>query len=108
MTPERKPMDRLELLDAKVKQMIDLVQVLRDENQALKEQLADVEARSREAAEERQALDRERDQVRDRIEQLLGDLEGLEGARGEGAPGGAEGSGGSESRDENPVLPGLG
>lgn len=104
-------MDRIDLLDAKVKQMIDLVQALRDENDALREQLSSTEARSRQAAEERQALDRERDRVRDRIEQLLGDLEGVEGARGEGHPAGdpqGAQAGHAPSHEDNPVLPGLG
>jgi len=102
-------MDRIDLLEAKVKQMIDLVQTLRDENDALREQLSSTEARSRQAAEERQALDRERDRVRDRIEQLLGDLEGVEAAP-VGHDAGPQGTGEAHapSHEDNPVLPGLG
>jgi FtsZ-binding cell division protein ZapB len=115
-------MDRIDLLESKVKQMIDLVQSLRDANGDLQRRLADAEARVRAATEERTVLDRERDQVRDRIEQLLGDLEGLGapaggGGNGDGPPEAqaAQGAEGQEAegrraqrRAQNPVLPGLG
>jgi len=113
-------MDRIDLLEAKVKQMIDLVQSLRDENHALERRLAEAEARAQAAGEERTVLDRERDQVRDRIEQLLGELEGVAapdaeaGANGDGPPGdadvdGPQGEGRrAPRRTQNPVLPGLG
>lgn len=119
-------MDRIDLLETKVKQMIDLVQSLRDANGDLERRLAAAEARVRAASEERTVLDRERDQVRHRIEQLLGDLEGIgspagetpagDGGNGEGPPlphegQGAEGQGGegrrAQRRAQNPVLPGL-
>jgi len=110
-------MDRIDLLETKVKQMIDLVQSLRDENSALQQRLSDAEARVRAAGEERSVLDRERDQVRGRIEQLLGDLEGVgapagEGGNGAGLPDADPAHGDDEARrahrrSQNPVLPGL-
>jgi len=117
-------MDRIDLLEAKVKQMIDLVQTLRDENGDLQRRLAEAEGRLKSASDERVVLDRERDQVRTRIEQLLGDLEGVgvpgEAGMGEGEAGGngagpheaeahgEEGEGRRSRRSAgNPVLPGL-
>jgi FtsZ-binding cell division protein ZapB len=117
-------MDRIDLLEAKVKQMIGLVQSLRDANGDLERRLADAEARVRAASDERADLDRERDQVRNRIEQLLGDLEGVappagggngdsppeaqevHGAEAHGATGDGEGRR-AQRRAQNPVLPGL-
>jgi FtsZ-binding cell division protein ZapB len=113
-------MDRIDLLEAKVKQMIGLVQSLRDENGDLERRLAEAEARVRAASDERADLDRERDQVRNRIEQLLGDLEGVappagggngeaqevHGAEAHGATGDGEGRR-AQRRAQNPVLPGL-
>lgn len=110
-------MDRIDVLEAKVKQMIDLVQSLRDENRALQERLAEAETRCSAITDERAVLDRERDQVRNRIEQLLGDLEGVappagEGGNGDG-PADAEAAHGDDEgrraarRSQNPVLPGL-
>jgi len=111
-------MDRIDLLENKVKQMIGLVQALRDENGDLQRRLADAETRARAASAERAELDRERDQVRDRIEQLLGDLEGISapapdapaeaGGNGDGH-GDAHGGEGrrAQRRAQNPVLPGL-
>lgn len=111
-------MDRIDLLEAKIKQMIDLVQALRDENRSLRERLDSAEAHSREISEERKVLDRERDVVRGRIEQLLGDLADLEGAADKGAAGSGGAGGSGEARGggaerpagayaDNPVLPGL-
>lgn len=68
-------MDRIDLLEAKVKEMITMVQTLRSENQTLTEQLAEARERLSGVGEERELLDKERSVVRDRIEQLLGDLE---------------------------------
>jgi FtsZ-binding cell division protein ZapB len=110
-------MDRIDLLEAKVKQMIDLVQSLRDENRALEARLAEAESRVQAAGEERSVLDRERDEVRTRIEQLLGELDGVASTGGEGdngdAPPDADAAHGDEEgrraqrRSQNPVLPGL-
>lgn len=112
-------MDRIDLLETKVKQMIEMVQVLRDENRDLTERLQAAEGRLKEASEERGVLDRERDEVRGRIEQLLGELEGIGKAppTGEGDPAGdpagadaGRGNGGGRGarhRAENPVLPGI-
>jgi|GEM_PF-2227639 FtsZ-binding cell division protein ZapB len=105
-------MDRIDLLEAKVKQMIDLVQSLREENRVLTDRLAAAEARERDMAEQRQAIDRERDTVRDRIEHLLGELAGMERPpaadtdEGNGAGEGREAAAGAH-RADNPVLPGL-
>jgi len=113
-------MDRIDLLEAKIKQMIELVQTLRDENQSLRGRLESAEGRYREITEERKVLDRERDVVRGRIEQLLGELGEIEAAKagdGDGAPGGHRGEQGDGQGDgqraerpdyaDNPVLPGL-
>lgn len=112
-------MDRIDLLESKIKQMIDLVQSLREENQGLRDRLSAAESRSREMSQEREVLDRERDQVRDRIEQLLGDLAEVERTRGGGAGGDLprEADAGAERPSDpgtqaaphpnNPVLPGL-
>jgi len=70
-------MDRIDLLESKVKEMIGVVQVLRNENRDLKEQLAQAREEIRSVGDERQVLDQERTVVRGRIEQLLGDLEEL-------------------------------
>jgi FtsZ-binding cell division protein ZapB len=106
-------MDRIDLLEAKIKQMIDLVQALRDENRSLRERLDSAEVRAREIGEERKVLDRERDAVRGRIEQLLGELADVEGAADQGAaPAAGEPAGRAAERPatdyaDNPVLPGL-
>lgn len=68
-------MDRIDLLEAKIKEMISMVQSLRGENQTLVTQLAEAREQLSGAGEERELLDKERDVVKDRIEQLLGDLE---------------------------------
>jgi chromosome segregation ATPase len=99
-------MDRIDLLEARIKQMLDLVQSLRDENQSLRARLEAAEARTREITEERKTLDRERDVVRGRIEQLLGELGEIEAAT---TPKGGASEARAERRDyaDNPVLPGL-
>ena len=98
-------MDRIDLLEARIKQMLDLVQSLRDENRSLSARLEAAEARTREITEERKTLDRERDVVRGRIEQLLGELGEIEQA----APKGDAPEARAERHDysDNPVLPGL-
>jgi FtsZ-binding cell division protein ZapB len=100
-------MDRIDLLESKVKQMIDLVQSLRQENQALTERLTAAENRYRSLTEERAALDRERDTVRNRIEQLLGDLSEAERAAGDGRGAKPEPQRPAPDPAGHPVLPGL-
>ncbi|MFQ5508800.1 MAG: cell division protein ZapB [Leptospirillia bacterium] len=127
-------MDRIDLLESKVRETIATVQQLRDENQALKTQIAEWEEKANALSGERSMLDNERSEVRDRIEQLLGDLENVTlennppearqmaddssnaspeadaAATGEG-PDSLE-AGASQAEDarlpENRVLPGLG
>jgi len=102
-------MDRIDLLESKVKQMIDMVQSLREENRSLTERLAAAETKYRALTEERTALDQERDTVRDRIEQLLGELSEVEqsGDNGEGAAPKAEAGQPEGSPAGHPVLPGI-
>lgn len=79
-------MDRIDLLEAKIKEMISMVQSLRGENQTLVAQLAEAREQLSGAGEERELLDKERDVVKDRIEQLLGDLENAQAGAQSPAP----------------------
>jgi uncharacterized coiled-coil DUF342 family protein len=106
-------MDRIDLLEAKVKEMIGMVHSLRQENSRLRTELDETRAIKSGLDETRQLLDEERDTVRSRIEQLLGELEGLTEPEAAAPPaaeslqteaGAAHAA--TESR-ENPVLPGF-
>lgn len=70
-------MDRIDLLESKVTEMIGMVQRLHSENESLRAELAQANERATSLSDERQVLDQERTVVRDRIEQLLGDIEGI-------------------------------
>jgi len=72
--------DRIDLLETKVREMIGAVQSLRDENRELRRQLTEAQAQGQSLSSERELLDQERVVVRNRIEQLLGDLEGCQGS----------------------------
>lgn len=85
-------MDRIDLLEAKVKEMIGMVQTLREENQSLKDQLAAATESLDSMRQEQNVLDEERTVVRDRIEQLLGDLEEIQVGMTGDAPGDAAGT----------------
>ncbi|MBI5137285.1 MAG: cell division protein ZapB [Nitrospirae bacterium] len=78
-------MDRIDLLESKVRDMLGAVQRLHAENASLRTQLAEAEQRLSALAQERSVLDQERDVVRDRIEQLLGDIARV-GAADPGTP----------------------
>jgi FtsZ-binding cell division protein ZapB len=70
-------MDRIDLLESKVSEMIGMVQRLHGENESLRAELAQANERATSLSDERQVLDQERNVVRDRIEQLLGDIESI-------------------------------
>ncbi|MDH4229406.1 MAG: cell division protein ZapB [Nitrospirota bacterium] len=79
-------MDRIDLLENRVRDMIALVQNLRDENQHLRAELEAQQSRLSGLTAEQQVIDEERDLLRDRIERMLRDMESLDGAAGS-APG---------------------
>jgi len=70
-------MERIDLLESKVTEMIGMVQRLHTENESLRAQLAQANDRASTVSEEREVLDQERCLVRDRIEALLGDIENI-------------------------------
>ncbi len=72
-------MDRIDLLESKVRDMIVHVQRLNTENTSLRTELVVAREQLSALSDERQVLDQERGVVRDRIEQLLGDIEGITG-----------------------------
>ncbi len=124
-------MDRIDLLEAKIKEMISMVQSLRGENQTLVTQLAEAREQLSGAGEERELLDKERDVVKGRIEQLLGDLENAQAGAASPTPPAADmpeinladevtdtndnddpeqtslDTGADHAHISNPVLPGL-
>lgn len=71
-------MERIDRLETKVREMIAMVHSLREENGQLKSQVAEYETRLSGLSDEQGMIDEERNQLRDRIESMLADLEALE------------------------------
>lgn len=69
--------DSLGSLEDRIQQAIQLVSRLRAEKEAAEERAAEAKADSERLAEEVQALQAERKQVRQRIEKLLGQIDQL-------------------------------
>jgi predicted nucleic acid-binding Zn-ribbon protein len=69
--------DSLGSLEQRIQQAIELVSRLRSEKTAAEEEAAEAKAEAARLAEEVQALQAERKQVRQRIERLLGQIDQL-------------------------------
>lgn len=69
--------DSLGSLEQRIQQAIELVSRLRSEKTAAEEEAAESKAEAARLAEEVQALQAERKQVRQRIEKLLGQIDQL-------------------------------
>jgi predicted nucleic acid-binding Zn-ribbon protein len=69
--------DSLGSLEQRIQQAIELVSRLRSEKTAAEDEAAEAKAEAARLAEEVQALQAERKQVRQRIERLLGQIDQL-------------------------------
>jgi predicted nucleic acid-binding Zn-ribbon protein len=69
--------DSLGSLEQRIQQAIELVSRLRSEKTAAEDEAAEAKAEAARLAEEVQALQAERKQVRQRIEKLLGQIDQL-------------------------------
>lgn len=76
-SPALQDIDSLGSLEERIQQAIHLVSRLRAEKEAAEEQAAEAKAEAARLAEEVQALQSERKQVRQRIEKLLGQIDQL-------------------------------
>jgi predicted nucleic acid-binding Zn-ribbon protein len=76
-SPAIQDIDSLGSLEERIQQAIQLVSRLRAEKQAAEEQAAEAKSEAARLADEVQALQSERKQVRQRIEKLLGQIDQL-------------------------------
>jgi FtsZ-binding cell division protein ZapB len=76
-SPALHEIDSLGSLEERIQQAIQLVSRLRAEKEAAEEQAAEAKAEATRLADEVQALQSERKQVRQRIEKLLGQIDQL-------------------------------
>lgn len=76
-SPAIQDIDSLGSLEERIQQAIQLVSRLRAEKEAAEEQAAEAKAETARLADEVQALQSERKQVRQRIEKLLGQIDQL-------------------------------
>jgi predicted nucleic acid-binding Zn-ribbon protein len=76
-SPAIQDIDSLGSLEERIQQAIQLVSRLRAEKEAAEEQAAEAKAETGRLADEVQALQSERKQVRQRIEKLLGQIDQL-------------------------------
>ena len=72
-------MERLEGLEARVRKLVEMIQCLKRENVELQNQLRAVKERLMRQQHQGQRWEEERDDIRARIETVLGELELLEG-----------------------------
>ena len=72
-------MDRLDALETRIKDLVKLVHELKKKNAALEEDLKTVRQRYAEQTDSNRRWERERIDIKSRIEKVLGEIELLEG-----------------------------
>lgn len=72
-------MERLETLEARVRKLVEMVQLLKRENAELQSQLRTAKEQLMRQQHYGQRWEEERDDIRARIEKVMGELELLEG-----------------------------
>lgn len=72
-------MDRLDALEARIKDLVKLVHELKKKNAALEDDLKTIRQRYAEQTDSNRRWERERVDIKSRIEKVLGEIELLEG-----------------------------